>query len=53
MTVERVEELVGYWGDYPPPHILVRGAVGYESSGTRKQMTPAELAAKFGGKRGA
>lgn len=44
MTVERVDELMGYWSDYPPPHVLVRAAVGFEPKPERK--------APRGGKRG-
>lgn len=35
MTLPEVEELCGYWAEFPPAHLLLRGFVGYE--GTRKR----------------
>lgn len=35
MTLPEVEELCGYWSEFPPAHVLLRGFVGYE--GTRKR----------------
>lgn len=51
MTVERVEQLTAYWGEYPPVHVLVRGAVGYKAKreGGKRRGSAAEIAARFGG----
>ena len=50
MTVDRVEELVRYWRDYPPAHLLVRWAVGYDPPKEDDRMDAAALARQFGGK---
>lgn len=30
MYLDRAEDLLKFWREFPPPHVLVRGAVGYK-----------------------
>jgi len=39
MTLPEVEELIGYWSEFPPAHILLRGFVGFKGE---KKRGPAE-----------
>jgi hypothetical protein len=57
MTVERVDDLVRYWAEFPPAHLLVRAAIGFEpkkrepreSRAKGSASDVAELARAFGG----
>lgn len=33
MKVSSARDLMRYWRDYPPVHVLVRGAVGFKGAG--------------------
>jgi hypothetical protein len=51
VAVRDARDLVKYWARFPPEHILVRGAIGYDPGPQQDEpMTPARLAESFGGK---
>lgn len=57
MHEERAAGLVAYWVDFPPPHILVRAALGVKQSESGDAPSaddaPMSLIDQFGGTRGA
>ena len=46
------EDLIDYWAEWPPVHVLVRGAVGFKGRGRtgEKGASLTEIAKQFGGK---
>lgn len=53
MTLPQVEELLDYWQDHPPVHVLVAAYLGFEPPKTVEQqwaegaMSPADFLAHF------
>jgi hypothetical protein len=53
MWWDEVRDRMEYWADYPPTHVLVRGALGYK--GPPAEASPdtlsdaREIASMFGG----
>lgn len=50
MYLDLAEDLISYWAEHPPVHILVAGAVGFKAPRRSGATSTADLARQFGGK---